>query len=208
MEKDQGLITDNATLRGIVGRVYPIAEDKVQHSLDRFSRRFIELSPFLCLSTISAAGTADVSPRGDPAGFVKVLDDVTLLLPERPGNRRVDSMQNILANPSVAMIFFLPGVDETVRVGGKASIINDQHLLDTLVVRGQAPKLAIKVDITWVFFHCGKALLRSKLWDAGAQIKRDEFPTFGEIIHEQRLPEIPANEVEQLVQDDYKNSLY
>jgi len=208
MAVDDGLVTDSKTLREIVGKIYPIAEDKVFPRLDKHSRRFIELSPFLCMGTMSAKGFCDVSPRGDPPGFVKIVDDQTLLIPERPGNRRADSMHNLLVNNTIGMIFFVPGIDETLRLGGEACIVSDKDLLETLSMRGQAPKLAIKVDIRWVFFHCAKALLRSKLWDASVQIPRDTFPSYGEIIHEQRRPEIAAEEVERLVQDDYKNSLY
>ena len=208
MVDDGGLVKDSAKLREIVGKIFPIAEDKVFPCLDKHSRHFIELSPFLCMGTISTNGFCEVSPRGDPPGFVKILDSQTLLIPERPGNRRADSMHNLLTNPSIGMIFFVPGIDETLRLGGEASIICDKDVLAGMAVRGQEPKLAIKVDIKYVFFHCAKALLRSKLWDAGVQIPRDTFPSYGEIIHEQRRPEIAAEEVERLVQDDYKNSLY
>ena len=208
MEGDGGVIRDSTKLREIVGKVYPIAEDKVFPRLDKHSRHFIELSPFLCMGTMSARGFCDVSPRGDPPGFVKIVDDQTLLIPERPGNRRADSMHNLLGNSTIGMIFFVPGIDETLRLGGEACIVSDKALLEAMTMRGQAPKLAIKVDIKWVFFHCAKALLRSKLWDPGMHIPRDTFPSYGEIIHEQRRPEIAAEEVERLVQDDYKNSLY
>lgn len=208
MDSDSGVIQDSGKLREMLGKVFPIAQDKVFSRLDKFSRQFIELSPFLCLSTVSADGACDVSPRGDPPGFVKVLDDQTILIPERPGNRLADSMHNLLVNNSVGMIFFIPGVNETLRLGGEASIVCDQALLADMIVQGQAPKMAIRVDIKYLFFHCAKALLRSKLWDANAQIPRETFPSYGEIIQQQRRNEMTVEEVEELVQDDYKNSLY
>jgi len=201
-------IHDIDGLRQIVGDVVSIAEDKVLDRLDKHARRFIELSPFLCISTVSAEGQCDVSPRGDPPGFVKILDHRTLLIPDRPGNRRVDSMQNLLATNSVGVIFFVPGISETLRLGGTARITNDKTLLQTMAVRDKAPKLAIRVNIRYVFFHCAKALMRSGLWDSKVQIARTEFPSYGQIIRDQRRPDDNAEEVERLVQDDYRNSLY
>jgi len=208
MSDDTGYIRDDAALRAVVGKVFPIAQDKVLCKLDKHSRRFIELSPFLCLGTASQMGFCDVSPRGDPPGFVKILHDKAILIPERTGNRRADSMHNLLTNNSIGIIFFVPGISETLRLGGEASIVCDADLLSEMAVRGQVPNLAIKIDIKYVFFHCAKALIRSKLWEAESQIARSDFPTYGEIIHDQRRPEIDSKEIEKLVQDDYKNSLY
>ena len=205
---DMNQITDSASLRDVLGKVFPIAEDKMFDRLDRFSRQFIELSPFLCMGTISGNGWCDVTPRGDPPGFVRIVDDREILIPERPGNRRADSMHNLLLNPGVGIIFFVPGIDETLRLGGKASIVADDSLLETMTVRGQAPRLAIRVVIEYVFFHCAKALLRSKLWQPETRIPRDVFPSYGAIIQAQRRPEMETEAVERLVQDDYRNSLY
>lgn len=201
-------ITDSAKLREVLGKVYPIAEDKVFDRLDRYSREFIGLSPFMCMSTVSPEGQCDVTPRGDPPGFVRVLGDREIAIPERPGNRRADSMHNLLHNRSVGMIFFVPGVNETLRLGGQARIVTEPELLAEMTERGQAPKLALRVDISYVFFHCAKALLRSKLWQADTQIPRDRFPSYGEIIQAQRRQNMEVEEVERLVQDDYRNSLY
>lgn len=201
-------ITDSATLRDVLGKVFPIAEDKVFDRLDRYSRQFIELSPFLCMGTVGRNGLCDVTPRGDPPGFVKVLNERQIVIPERPGNRRADTMHNLLENPAVGMIFLLPGIDETLRLGGNASVVADASLLAEMSVRGQAPKLGIRVDVKYVFFHCGKALLRSKLWQPETRISRDGFPSYGEIIQAQRRPEMEVQAVDRLVQNDYKNSLY
>ncbi|MEX2126470.1 MAG: pyridoxamine 5'-phosphate oxidase family protein [Woeseia sp.] len=207
-DNDVDLIDDAGTLREIIGDVPAIAADKVLNRLDEHSRRFIELSPFLCLATVDNRGRCDVSPRGDPPGFVKIHDDKTLLIPDRPGNRRVDSMQNLLVNDSIGMIVFVPGISETLRLGGRAEITSNKSLLQSMAIRGQAPKLALRVHIEFVFFHCAKALIRSGLWDSSAQIARSEFPSYGQIIRDQRRPDKSADEVEELVQDDYKNSLY
>ena len=199
---------DQSTLRSAVGEPHPIAATKDMPRFDRHCRHFLSLSPFLCLSTMSLEGKADVSPRGDPPGFVKVLDDRTILIPDRPGNRRVDSMENIVENPSVGIIFFVPGIEETLRVNGRATIVDDEGLLSGMTVRGHTPKLGIKVEVEDVFFHCAKALKRAHLWDASSQIDRKDFPTLGQIIHDQRMPETPPAEVEKAVEKDYEDDLY
>jgi PPOX class probable FMN-dependent enzyme len=201
-------INDTAGLREIIGEPAAIAATKEMPALDKHCRHFISLSPFLCLSSMNADGKADVSPRGDPPGFVKVLDDRTVLIPDRKGNGRLDTMENILEQPSVAVIFFVPGIEETLRLNGKASITRDPTLLEDMVVQGKAPALAIKIDIDTVYFHCAKALKRSRLWDAEAQIERREFPRYGQIIKDQRNPGGTADEIEEYIQTDYKTGMY
>lgn len=201
-------ITDTVGLREIIGEPMELAATKEMPALDKHCRHFISLSPFLCLSSMSAAGKADVSPRGDPPGFVKVLDDRTVLIPDRKGNRRLDTMENILEQPSVAVIFFVPGVEETLRLNGKASITRDPALLDDMAVQGQAPTLGIRIEIDTVYFHCAKALKRSRLWDAETQIDRSEFPRYGQIIKDQRDPGGSADEIEDYVQTNYKTEMY
>jgi hypothetical protein len=201
-------ITDKASLRTVIDEPMALAATKEMPALDRHCRHFISLSPFLCLSSMSADGKADVSPRGDPPGFVKVLDDKTVLIPDRKGNRRLDTMQNILEQPSVAVIFFVPGIEETLRLNGKASITRDPALLDDMAVQGQAPALGIKIEIDTVFFHCAKALKRSRLWDAEAQIDRGDFPRYGQIIKDQRDPGGTADDIEDYIQTNYKNEMY
>lgn len=201
-------IVDQSALRSAVGKPHPIAATKDMPGLDRHCKHFISLSPFLCLGTMSGDGKADVSPRGDPPGFVTVLDDRTILIPDRPGNRRVDSMENIVENPSVGIIFFVPGVEETLRLNGRATIVDDEGILSLMTVRGHTPKLGIKVELESVFFHCAKALKRSHLWDPSSQIDRKDFPTLGQIIHDQRMRETPVEEVERRVEEDYEKDLY
>src|SRR4029079_10137083 len=150
-------------LRTHVGAVNPLAERKVLPALDRFCRDFIALSPLLVLASVDKAGAADASPRGDAPGFVRVLDDKTLLIPDRRGNNRVDTFGNILASPGVGLIFMVPGIKETLRVNGKAEISQDPALLTPLAVQNVPPVIGLKVTVDECYFHCGKALMRSKL---------------------------------------------
>jgi hypothetical protein len=139
---------------------------------------------------------------------VKVLDDRTILIPDRPGNRRVDSMTNRLANPAVALRFCVPGVDETLRVNGRAGLLRDPEALAHMAVDGKAPMLAIRVEIDEVFFHCGKALLRARLWDPRRWIDRQQFPSMGRLMHEQTKSDLPMEAMERSIEDGYRNELY
>jgi hypothetical protein len=172
-------ITERTALREAVGEPVPIAANKEMDLLDEHSQNFIKLSPFLRLGSQSADGKADVTPRGDPPGFVKVLDARTILIPDRPGNRRLDSIENILENPSVGLVFFVPGIEEKLRVNGRGSIIQDEGLLADMTVSGHTPKLGIMVEVEEVFFHCAKALKRSRLWNPASRVDRKDFPTYG-----------------------------
>jgi len=201
-------LADQTSLREIIGPKMPLAIEKEMPRLDAHCRHFITLSPFLCLGTMGADGKADVSPRGDPPGFVKVLDDRTILIPDRPGNRRVDSMSNILSNPSVGLLFLVPGMEETLRLNGRASLTTDPALLSDMAVDGKVPKLAIKVEIGEVFFHCGKALKRSRLWDPATRIDRKTFPSMGQLIHDQRKTGLSVEALEKFVEDNYRSELY
>jgi PPOX class probable FMN-dependent enzyme len=201
-------VTDTTALREIIDEPMALAATKEMPALDKHCRRFIELSPFLCLSSMSASGKADVSPRGDPPGFVKVLDEKTVLIPDRKGNRRLDTMRNILEQPSVAVIFFVPGIEETLRLNGKASITRNPALLEDMAVQGQAPALGIRIEIDTVFFHCAKALKRSRLWEPETRIERGDFPRYGQIIKDQRNPGGTADEIEDYIQTNYKTEMY
>lgn len=154
-------ISDEAALRRLFGPVSPLAVQKCQSTLDAHAEAFIQRSPFICLGTQDPEGKADVSPRGDPVGFVKILDPQTLAIPDRPGNNRLDSLVNILANPHVGLLFMVPGFDDTLRINGQARLVTDPGLLQHMAVNGRAPKLAIVVHISEVFLHCAKAFRRS-----------------------------------------------
>ena len=174
-------IETEAQLRDLIGRPAEIVCSKVTDRLNPLTRRYIERSPFLCIATSDPDGSCDLSPRGDPAGFVQVLDDVTLLLPERPGNRIADTLRNVLANPHVGLLFLVPGVTETFRVNGRASLTTDPELLAACAVEGKVPKLGILVDIDEAYTQCSKALLRSHLWDPERFLTPADMPTNGEI---------------------------
>jgi PPOX class probable FMN-dependent enzyme len=175
-------IESEAVLRELLGDPMQTVVQKIYPRLNALTRPFIEHSPFLLLATSGEDGTCDVSPRGDPRGFVRILDDATLLIPERPGNRIADSLRNILHNPHVGLLFVIPGVSETFRVNGRATLITDAALLGPCAHEGKIPKLGIVVDIEQAFTHCSKAFLRSEFWDPSHFIVRSELPTNGEIL--------------------------
>lgn len=158
-------ITTEAQLRELLGEPAPAARDKERDALHELDRRWLARSPFCLVATSDAQGRCDVSPKGDPPGFAVVLDDRTIVLPERPGNRRADGYRNVLANPHVGLIFLLPGRTDTLRINGRARLTRDPSLLDRMLVKGHRPLLAMVVEIQQVFHHCGKAFLRSQLWD-------------------------------------------
>jgi uncharacterized protein len=176
------MISAEDALRSTLGEPSDLVKSKVTDRLNDLTRQFVERSPFLCLATSAADGTCDVSPRGDPAGFVRILDERTLLLPDRPGNRLADSLRNVLENPNVGLLFIVPGVTDTLRVNGRASIVDDPELLEPCAVEGKVPKLALRIEIDQVFTHCSKAFLRARLWDPGSFVPRDELPSPGELL--------------------------
>jgi uncharacterized protein len=177
-------INTEEALRGLLGEPAPLVCAKISQRLNALTRRFIELSPFVCLSTADEHGNCDVSPRGDPAGFVRVLDEVTLLVPERPGNRLADSLRNILRNPHVGLLFFIPGVTDTFRVNGRATLTTDTALLAPSAIEEKVPVLGIIVDIDVAYTQCSKAFIRSQLWDPARFHERTALPTNGEIHQE------------------------
>jgi PPOX class probable FMN-dependent enzyme len=200
-------ISDAAGLRAHYGTVHALAARKVLTRLDRHCRAFIALSPFAVLATSDGSGHVDASPRGDAPGFVSVIDDTTLLLPDRPGNNRVDSYGNIVAHPGVGLLFFVPGINETLRVNGAARIVTNADLLAPLQAQGKAPKAGLLIEVREVFFHCGKALIRSHLWDPATQVERSVFPSLGTIIAEQTQA-MPEPEADALVEHGYRTKLY
>jgi uncharacterized protein len=175
-------ITSEAELRELIGTPNDLVVSKVAGRLNDLTRQFVERSPFMCLATSAPDGSCDVSPRGDPAGFVRILDERTVLIPDRPGNRLADSLRNILANPHVGLLFMVPGVDDTFRINGRATLVTDEELLADSSVEGKPPKLGILVEIDEAYTQCSKALIRSDLWNPEQQIDREELPTSGEIM--------------------------
>jgi PPOX class probable FMN-dependent enzyme len=201
------LVRTQEDLRAHFGKVSQLAEKKVLRHLDKFCRDFIALSPFLVLASGDGRGNADASPRGDAPGFVAVLDDKTLLIPDRRGNNRVDSFANIMTSPGVGLIFFVPGINETLRVNGKAEITQDATLLAPLTVQNVTPAIGLKIHVEETYFHCGKALMRSKLWNPETQIERHRFPNLGRIIAEQTQA-IEAEVAEKALEEAYRTKLY
>ncbi|GAA3224163.1 pyridoxamine 5'-phosphate oxidase family protein [Actinocorallia longicatena] len=157
-------IVNPEELRELLGAPMPRAVTKERLSLHPRDREWIAASPFVVIGTSDADGHCDASPKGDPAGFVKVIDDRTIAVPERPGNRRADGYFNVLANPHVGLIFMIPGRTETLRINGRARLVRDAPYFDDMIVKGHRPILALEVEIDQIFFHCGKAYLRSGLW--------------------------------------------
>jgi uncharacterized protein len=200
-------IADLESLRAHFGAMTTIVARKVMPRLDRHSRAFIALSPFLVLATADGNGGVDASPRGDAPGFVAMRDGTTLIIPDRPGNRRVDSFSNVVRQPGIGLIFFVPGFDETLRVNGTGRLVTDATLLTPLEAQGKVPATGLLVSITEVFFHCGKALIRSKLWDPSRHVARDSFPSLGRIIAEQTAV-MSAESAEQYVATSYREKLY
>ncbi|HEY7610757.1 MAG TPA: pyridoxamine 5'-phosphate oxidase family protein [Alphaproteobacteria bacterium] len=168
-------------LRALHAPPSDLVKQKCVDRLDKHCRDFIALSPFLVLGTAGAQGRADVSPRGDPPGFVKVLDDKTLLIPDRPGNNLLDSLSNIVANPEVGLLFLIPGFDETLRVNGSAALVRDPALLAPLAVEGRPVKVAIRVAVREVYLHCARSFRRARLWDPAARVPRDRLPTLAKM---------------------------
>ncbi|GAA3865239.1 pyridoxamine 5'-phosphate oxidase family protein [Celeribacter arenosi] len=205
-------ITDEQSLRSLFGATHDLAIQKFQDKLDKHAMAFISRAPFLCIGTQNTDGKADVSPRGDPVGFVQILDEHTLAIPDRPGNNRLDSLANIIANPNVGLLFIVPGFDDTLRVSGTACVTTDPDLLETMRVNDRLPKLAIVVKVTGVFMHCAKAFRRAHLWDSDYFQDRSQMPSLVKIILDQSTgaPEDPAEQrkLDDDLEDAYKTTLY
>jgi len=210
--KPEFLVQDEEDLRSLFPATHPLAVRKCQDRLDRHAVDFVARSPFICMGTQSPDGLADVSPRGDPCGFVKVLDDKTLLIPDRPGNNRLDSQSNILTNPAVGLLFMVPGFDDTLRVNGNAKITRDPDLLALMAVKDRMPTIAIVVAVEEVFIHCAKAFRRSRLWDPDQLQDRSAMPSLTKIILDQTsgAPQDP-DEMKRLdagLEHEYKKTMY
>lgn len=176
------ILSDEAELREVIAWPADGATLKIADHVNELTRQFIERSPFVCVATSRPDGGLDVSPRGDPPGFVRVLDERTLLLPERPGNRIADSLTNLMLDPRIALLFLIPGVGDTFRVNGEAVIVRDPELLAPSAVEGKVPKLGLLITVHQAYTQCPKALLRSDLWNPEHHIERSELPSSGQIL--------------------------
>jgi uncharacterized protein len=191
-------------LRAILGEPTELVRNKIADRLNPLTRRFVELSPFVVVATGSPDGGLDVSPRGDPAGFVRILGERTLLLPERPGNKLADTLTNLLADDRIALFFLIPGVNDTFRVNGRARIVDDPELLADSAVEGKVPRLGILVEVEEAYTQCPKALLRSELWNPERHVDRSELPSSGEILRAIADPELDVEEYEEARAERYR----
>ena len=203
------LVTSAEELAYVIGMPSELVIKKQLSELDAHMRRFIAESPFLLIGTVGRDGSCDVSPRGDAPGLATVLDARTLLIPERRGNRRADSLRNIIETGRAALLFLIPGVGETLRVNGRACVIRDDEVLAPLAVEGKQPLVGIVVEVQECFLQCAKAVIRSRLWDAGATGRESTLPGFAEILKDQTQIEGQTVEsLSRLVEDSYRNHLY
>ena len=200
-------ITTEAQLRELLGEPTARAANKDRPRLDDIDRAWLAASPFCLVATSAADGSCDVSPKGDPPGSTLVLDDRTIALPERSGNRRADGFRNVLSNPHVGLVFLVPGRSDTFRVQGRARLVRDAALLDRMVVRGSRPLLAMVVDIDTVFYHCAKAFLRSALWDP-ATWDPEALPSRAKIAKAQEGRDESLAELERYYGEQYLAGLY
>ena len=203
------MIIDTVTkLREVYRPPAARASQKILNYLDSHCRHFISLSTMYVISSARADGRSDASPRGDPPGALAyVWDKQTLLLPDRPGNRQIDTLMNLLERPFVGLVFFVPGMTETLRVNGKAVISTDKELLDPLAIKGRLPISVLKVHVEEAFLHCAKALIRGRVWEAEAQIIRSSYPTYGQVLADQ-ISGTDADEIDAGEEESVRTELY
>ncbi|MEO8028480.1 MAG: pyridoxamine 5'-phosphate oxidase family protein [Bryobacteraceae bacterium] len=202
------VITDPVQFRELIGEPPPPCVAKTIAVLDRHCRAYIAKSPFLLIASSNARGHMDISPKGDPQGFVRILDDSTLAIPDRPGNRRADTYTNVLENPKVGLIFLMPGKTETLRVSGTARIVRDPELLESMAVHGKTPAFALVVEVQEAFFHCSKCIIRSSLWTPSEWPDLAGLPSLAQtMVDAAKLP-MPVEEIDQLIKKDEAEGLY
>ncbi|MEV0596217.1 pyridoxamine 5'-phosphate oxidase family protein [Nonomuraea cavernae] len=200
-------IGSEAELRELLGEVKSRAATKERVRLHERDRQWLAASPFCLIATSDAEGNCDVSPKGDPAGFAHVIDDTTIAIPDRPGNRRADGFRNILRNPHIGLIFLIPGRNETLRVNGRARLVREAPFFDELIVKGHRPDLAIVVEIEQIFFHCAKAFLRSSLWKPD-RWEADLLPSHAQLIKDVQKVDETLEELEDYYGETYAKRLY
>ncbi|WP_089154497.1 pyridoxamine 5'-phosphate oxidase family protein [Micromonospora sp. NBS 11-29] len=200
-------ITSPEELRDLLGAPMPRALAKERRTLHQRDRDWLAASPFCLVATADADGACDVSPKGDPPGFALVLDDTTVAIPERPGNRRADGYRNILANPHVGLIFLIPGRTDTLRINGRARLVRDAPWFDRMEVEGHRPVLAVEVTVEQIFYHCAKAFLRSELWRPETW-QPDALPSRARLVKEVEAPAESLADLERYYGPDYARKLY
>ena len=200
-------ITSHDELRALLGSPTPRVANKARRTLHEVDRQWLAASPFCLVATADADGNCDVSPKGDPAGFTVVLDDSTIAIPERPGNRRADGFHNILDNPHVGLIYLIPGRTDTLRINGRARLVRDAPFFDEMVVKGHRPQFALLVEIDEIFSHCAKAFMRSQLWDPQSW-QPDALPSRARIAKLTDAAEIALADLERHYGPSYADGLY
>jgi PPOX class probable FMN-dependent enzyme len=209
LKSEQDTLASEEALRGLYQPPMELALLKQLDRLDAHCRNFIAHSPFAVIGSARPGKGTDVSPRGDAPGFVQVLDDQTIAIPDRPGNNRLDTMSNIVADADIGLLFFIPGIDETLRINGSATISRDPKLLAATAFNGREPRVVILVTVKEAFLHCGKALIRSKLWREDYRIDKKDFPSLGRMIVEQTKPaHVTVEQADVFVEEGYRNNLY
>lgn len=193
-------------VRALYGEPSDLVQKKVLNRIDAHCQHFIRLSPFVVIASCDESG-ADATPRGDAPGFVAILDDRRLLIPDRRGNNRIDTLLNVTRNPQIGLLFMVPGINETLRVNGTGRIVTDQALLEPMAVQGKVPTSGLAIDVVEAFFHCGKAMIRSRLWQPEAQVERKSFPSLGRIVADQ-IAGIDATAAEENLEEAYRTRLY
>lgn len=202
------VLTSEAQLREILPDQYPSQTGKVIDHIDDHIRVWIERSPFLTMATVSSTGQVDLSPKGDPAGFVKVLDEKTLAVPDRPGNHRFDSFLNIMQTGRIGLVFLVPNRREVVRVAGSAQVVRDLELREQLSVNGKVPDFVVLVRVEEAFYHCGKAVIRSRLWEPEAALPIDGLPSYAAAVKDHAELEDPVEEINELFMMNEQYRLY
>ncbi|MEU7179241.1 MULTISPECIES: pyridoxamine 5'-phosphate oxidase family protein [Streptomyces] len=200
-------ITSEAELRELIGEPSAHAAHKTRRRLHDMDRQWLAHSPFCLMATSDAEGRCDVSPKGDPAGFTHVLDDTTLVIPDRPGNRRLDGFMNVLGNPHVGLSYLLPGRGDTLRINGRARLLRDAPFFDELIVKGNRPRLALLVEVEEVYYHCSKAFLRSELWQPETW-EPDALPSRARIVKHVEAQDVPLEALEEHYGPQYGERLY
>lgn len=208
MYEAKQVLTSEAQLREILPEQYPSQTGKVIDHIDDHIRVWIEHSPFLTMATVSSTGQVDLSPKGDPAGFVKVLDEKTLAVPDRPGNHRFDSFLNIMQTGRIGLVFLVPNRREVVRVAGSAQVVRDLELREQLAVNGKVPDFVVLVRVEEAFYHCGKAVIRSRLWEPEAALPIDGLPSYAAAVKDHAELEDPVEEINELFMMNEQYRLY
>jgi len=207
MSAREHLVTSMEQLQALYGERMPASVIKEIDHINAHYRALIEAAPFVAIATCGPEGL-DCSPKGDPAGFIRILDDKTLAIPDRPGNNRIDGFRNIVRDPRIALLFLIPGVGETLRVNGRASISVDPDLMASFAINGKLPRCVLIVHVESAYFHCSKAIVRSKLWDEATKIDRKSLPSTGSIVAELSKGKLGGEAYDREMPERIKAQLY